>query len=185
VPDIVEADFGTLSKEGDLSVLRFRRPLAHAPHTVWRALTEAGQLAAWFPTTIEGELVPGGPLVFSFRSIDLPPMHGEVLAVEADRLLEFMWGDDRLRLELQPGDGAGTTVLELTVWFPEHGKAARDGAGWHVCLDDLGSALAGVALAGEDDQHWREVHPGYVARLGPEASTVGRPPEWEDRYGPA
>lgn len=32
------------------------------------------------------------------------------------------------------------------------GKAARDGAGWHTCLD-----------------------PGYVERFGPEGATVGPP----------
>lgn len=32
---------------------------------VWRALTEERHLAAWSPTTIEGELKPGAPLRFS------------------------------------------------------------------------------------------------------------------------
>ncbi len=38
--------------------VRFSRRLPHPPEKVWRALTEAEHLAAWFPTTVEGELRP-------------------------------------------------------------------------------------------------------------------------------
>lgn len=182
--ETLEADFGTLSKEGDLSVLHYRRELAQPRAKVWRALTEAKELEGWFPTTIEGALEPGSALVFSFRDMDLAPMHGKVLAVEAPGLLEFMWGDDRVRFELSE-DGEASTVLAFTVWFPEHGKGARDGAGWHVCLDALDAVVAGRTLPEVEGQRWRQVHPEYVARLGPEASTLGPPQEWQDEHGPA
>ena len=89
-------------------------------------------------------------------------------------VLEFMWGDDTLRFELQP-DGDGT-VLTFTDTFDEYGKAARDGAGWHACLDMLGYALDGTTPAGDNGPNWREVHAGYIEQFGPEASTIG-PPE--------
>ena len=57
------------------------------------------------------------------------------------RCMELRWADDILRFELE-ADGPGC-VLRLTVTFPEHGKAARDAAGWHVCLEQLGSECAG------------------------------------------
>ena len=47
-------EFGTLERKGNLSVLRYERRLAHPPQRVWRALTDDTDLAAWFPTTIEG-----------------------------------------------------------------------------------------------------------------------------------
>ena len=81
---------------------------------------------------------------------------------------------DTMRFELQP-DGAGT-VLTLTDTFDEYGKAARDGAGWHACLDMLGHTLDGTRPAGDNGSNWREVYAGYIERLGPEASTIG-PPE--------
>ena len=56
--------------------------------------------------------------------------------------MEFTWGTDRLRIELR-ADGAGT-LLTLTDTFDELGKAARDGAGWHECLDRLVSELDGT-----------------------------------------
>lgn len=60
--------------------------------------------------------------------------------------------------------------------FDELGKASRDGAGWHACLDVLEHHLAGQTPPWSDEEHWRDVHAGYVERLGPEASTIG-PPE--------
>ena len=47
-------EFGTLERHGDVSVLRYERRLAHPRERVWRAITEDADLAAWFPTTIEG-----------------------------------------------------------------------------------------------------------------------------------
>jgi hypothetical protein len=56
------------------------------------------------------------------------------------------------------------------------GKAARDGAGWHVCLDQLERDLAGTARIADERSRWTEVHARYVDALGPEAATIG-PPE--------
>ncbi len=152
-------------------MLRFRRPLQHPPEKVWRALTEDGHLAAWFPTTIEGERRAGAPLRFSFRAGEAEPFDGEMLAFEPPSLLELRWADDVLRFELEPA-GAGC-VLQLSVTFPEHGKAARDGAGWHVCLERLETECDGTAAPPAD--RWRAVHARYVEALGPEASTIGPP----------
>jgi uncharacterized protein YndB with AHSA1/START domain len=177
----VNDELGTLERDGQRCVLRYRRVLRQAPGTVWRALTEDSHLAGWFPTTIEGERSAGAPLRFSFREDEAPPMDGEMLAVEAPSLLELRWGDDVLRFELVP-EGAGT-VLTLTVTFPEYAKAARDGAGWHVCLEQLSYVAGGEELPFDPPDRWRVVHPDYVARLGPAASALGPPEEWERVHG--
>ena len=104
-----------------------------------------------------------------------------MLAVDAPSLLELRWGDDVLRFELVP-EGSGS-VLTLTVTFPEYGKAARDGAGWHVCLEQLAYVAGGEELPFTPSDRWRVVHPDYVARLGPEASALGPPEEWERVHG--
>jgi len=90
-------------------------------------------------------------------------------------IMELQWGDDTLRFELHAVE-PGATVLDLVVTFPELGKAARDGAGWHVCLDRLACALAEVEPSWSPHDRWRAVHGVYVAGLGPEASALG-PPE--------
>jgi uncharacterized protein YndB with AHSA1/START domain len=179
-----EQDYAVLERGDGAVTLRFCRQLPHPPDKVWRALTEAEHLAAWFPTTIEGELsTPGAGLVFGFRHVVMAPMDGQALSFDPPKLLEFVWGDERLRFELAsepPG-----TLLTFSATFAETGRAARDGAGWHACLDELGYALDGLPVPWSSDERWRLVNPEYVSRFGPDAATIGPPQEWEDQYGPA
>jgi uncharacterized protein YndB with AHSA1/START domain len=156
--------------------LRFRRTLAHPPEKVWRALTEPEHLRAWFPADIEGERAEGARLHFVFRNDEDEPGDGEMRVYDPPSVLEFSWGEELLRFELEPeGDGTGT-VLTFVNTFDELGKAARDAAGWHACLDILGHELAGEKPPWSPVERWEQVHAEYVERLGPEASTIG-PPE--------
>jgi uncharacterized protein YndB with AHSA1/START domain len=153
--------------------LRFTRHLRHPPEKVWRALTEPAHLAAWFPTAIEGERSPGAALRFVFRNAEGPTLDGEMLRYEPPSILEFRWGQDELRFELQrDGEGSLLTFLDT---FDELGRAARDAAGWHVCLDALANHLAGQPLAPAPRAVWEQVHQDYVARFGPAAATIGPP----------
>jgi uncharacterized protein YndB with AHSA1/START domain len=172
---------GTLERSGDVSILRFRRRLAHPRDRVWAALTDDEHLEGWFPTTIEGARLAGAPLRYSFRHGEGEQFDGRMTAFDPPALMELRWSDDLLRFELE-ADGPGC-VLSLTVTFPEHGKAARDAAGWHVCLEQLAYVCAAAAPPWLPSERWREVHPRYVARLGPEASVVGPPPERADVPG--
>jgi uncharacterized protein YndB with AHSA1/START domain len=176
-------DFGTLDRSGDVPRLRYERRLGHPPEKVWAALTEPEQLAAWFPTTIEGERAAGARLQFAFEQVKIDPMQGEMLRFEPPSLLEFSWGSDTLRFELSRDGDA--TVLVFTVGLEELGKAARDGAGWHTSLDQLVAELAGQAGHWDMSTRWREVHPSYVSSFGIDAATLGPPPEWEDVHGEA
>jgi hypothetical protein len=95
-------------------------------------------------------------------------------AFEPPRLMELRWGPDLLRIELRPvPDGTELTLLDT---LEERGKAARDGAGWHTCLEALEAALDGGDQPRAAMERWNEVHPAYVERFGPEAATIG-PPE--------
>jgi uncharacterized protein YndB with AHSA1/START domain len=174
-------EFGTLERAGDHSVLRYRRRLAHPREKVWRALTEDEHLAEWFPTTIEGERASGAPLHFSFRESEGEPFDGEMRVFDPPSLMELRWAEDVLRFELTAE--VGGCLLVFTVIFPEHGKAARDGAGWHVCLEQLAHLVDGTVPPGKSPDRWRAVHRGYVERLGPEASAIGPPEAWEQAQG--
>jgi uncharacterized protein YndB with AHSA1/START domain len=163
-----------LSASGDRWQLRFVRHLTHPRDKVWRALTEPEHLAAWFPDEVQGDMAPGAPLRFHMADHPEYDFDGEVLVFEPPSRLELRWGDDHLRLELAAqGDGCVLTFVDT---FDEVGKAARDGAGWHVCLDQLERALAGTAPDADQRARWSEVHARYVTALGPEAATIG-PPE--------
>jgi uncharacterized protein YndB with AHSA1/START domain len=176
---------GTLERVGDVSILRFRRRLEHPRDRVWAALTEDEHLIGWFPTTIEGGRVAGGALHFSFRQGEGEPFDGEMTAFDPPSLMELRWSDDVLRFELE-AQGSGC-LLSLTVTFPEYGKGARDAAGWHVCLERLTYACAAASPPWLPPDRWREVHPRYVERLGPEASAIGPPPEreWDQDDAPS
>lgn len=160
---------GALEDLGGRWRLRFTRELAHPPERVWRAITEPEQLAAWFPDRLEGEWVVGGPLRFVGEGFEFD---GEVLAFDPPRALEFRWGTDVIRLEV--AERAGGSTLTLLDTIDELGKAARDGAGWHECLDRLGSHLDGVEPPATGAV-WLRVHQEYVAAFGPAASTIGPP----------
>jgi uncharacterized protein YndB with AHSA1/START domain len=154
--------------------LRFTRVLDHPQEKVWRAITEPAHLAQWFPTTIEGERVAGAALRFSFPGGQADSFEGEMLAYDPPSVMELRWGNDIVRLELEPREQG--TQLTLLDTLDEHGKAARDGAGWHACLDALEADLRGEAEPRDQMGRWSEVRRHYVEAFGPEAATIG-PPE--------
>jgi hypothetical protein len=122
---------------------------------------------------IVGDRRPGAPLRFvSAGGGSGGSFAGQMLVFDPPEVVEFTWGTDLLRIELRQ-DGPGT-LLTLTDTFDDVGKAARDAAGWHECLDRLVSDLDGTAQPSKGER-WREIHPVYVAELGPEASTIGPP----------
>jgi uncharacterized protein YndB with AHSA1/START domain len=153
--------------------LRFTRALEHPPEKVWRAITEPEHLARWFPTTIDGDRTAGAKLTFRFRAGQFGPFDGEMLAYEPASVMEFQWGPDTVRLELRPaGDGTELTLLDT---LEDRGKGARDGAGWHTCLDALERELTGDDAARDEMGRWKDVHEHYIESFGPEAATIGPP----------
>ena len=134
-------EYGTLDEAAGSWRLEFTRILRHPPDKVWQALTEPEHLAAWFPTEINGQRAEGAALQFVFRHGEGPSMEGTMVIYDPPRLLEFRWGDETLRFELRAREG--DTELRFVNTFDELGKAARDAAGWHVCLELLASSLAG------------------------------------------
>jgi uncharacterized protein YndB with AHSA1/START domain len=162
---------GELIQQGGRWQLRFTRQLPHPPDKVWRAITEPEHLEAWFPQRVVGEWKVGAPLKFLSQYGDFD---GEVIAVDPKASVEFRWGTDIIRLEIAP-HGQGTTLTLLDT-IDQVGKAARDSAGWHECLDRLDDHLNGVVVP-TARQGWKQLHAGYMERFGPEASTIGPPAE--------
>ncbi len=126
------------------------------------------------PVRHRGERAAGAPLRFVFREGEGDDFEGSMVAFEPPAVMELRWeGDETLRLEVSPS-GSGC-VLTLINRFDEIGKAARDAAGWHACLDLLEVHLDGTGPI-DSTERWKSVHPAYVERFGPEAATIG-PPE--------
>jgi len=173
-------DLGELERSDGTLRLRFVRRLPHSPQKVFRALTEPEHLKAWFPTDVVGERRAGAPLKFEFREGEGPTIEGAMLAYDPPHLVEYRWGNDEtLRFELEAeGDG---TVLTFVNTFVDLGKAARDAAGWHTCLDVLELHLVGRTPTWTHPQRWKQVHVRYVEALGPEAAMIG-PPDSRPEY---
>ena len=95
---------------------------------------------------------------------------GEVLQVDEPEILAFTWGEETLRFELAAQDGG--TRLVLIDELPA-GAAARNAAGWDVCLD----RLVGLDPAADAWQPRFEVYSAaFAPALGPQE---GPPPEYK------
>ena len=147
--------------------LTFERTLRHPIDAVWDAITDPEELPHWFPSTIIGELAPQADLRFEFPGHpEIEPMRGRVTEFDRPRTLAFTWGGDELRFELAEA-AHGTTTLRFTVALDTKDKAARDAAGWHVCLDRLERSLVDKdteAPGGAPTGEWRDHYEEYQRR---------------------
>jgi uncharacterized protein YndB with AHSA1/START domain len=166
---------GTYIEVDQRPAIVFERRLSHPVDAVWRAITDPDELAAWFPNRVEVDLRVGGRIHFTFpEPLDYPPMEGEVLALDPPRRFHFTWGPDELRFDLEPLDDEGC-LLRLTDVLSESEKAARDAAGWHVCLDTLEEHLAGrptTAPGTRPSSAWQEHYVRYVAEGVPSGAEI-------------
>ncbi|MEA2311969.1 MAG: hypothetical protein QOE28_1937 [Solirubrobacteraceae bacterium] len=158
--------------------IRFERPIAHTVEQVWAAVSEPEELVHWFPAAVTvDELRPGAELTFTFPDGAAPPGSGEVLEVVAPVVFAFTWGDELLRLDLEPQEGA--TLLRFTQVLADRETAARTAAGWEVCLAALTRALdghPGAAPPAEATADWRAAYDAYVAAGMPAGAPIPEGP---------
>ena len=164
---------GTYLEIDGRPALRFERSIPHSIERVWRAISEPGEIRRWFPAAVEFEPRVGGAMKFEFDDPDAPPTEGRVTALEPPHLFAFDWGGEQLRFELEPTrDGCR---LRFTHFLSEGIQAARDAAGWEMCLTQLD-----LLLAGENPEapgigatpEWRDLHDKYVAAGLPSGAEV-------------
>ena len=127
---------------GDRWTLIFIRELRQPPPEVWAALTDPARLDRWAPFTAATDLSRPGPTTLTMVDGDeRTDLAAEVLRADEPTLLEYTWGDDRLRWELEPS-GAGTR-LTLRHTLADREMEAMVAAGWHLCEDVLQRLLDG------------------------------------------
>jgi uncharacterized protein YndB with AHSA1/START domain len=153
--------------------VRFTRTYDHAIERVWRYVTDPAELAHWFPSQVEIELRAGGVIRFH-GDPNMPESTGRVLAVDAPRHLSFSWGGDELRFDLEALD-EGHTRFTLTNVLEAADTAARNAAGWEVCLDALDAADRGESFDGPHAgtlAPWKVRYDAYVEAGLPSGAPV-------------
>lgn len=170
-------------KEGDRWTLILIRELRHPPEMVWRALTEPEQLREWAPFDADRNLDTAGPVKLSTVGMPKPIVSETIVRrAEAPRLLEYNWGENEMRWELEPL-ARGT---RLTLWHNIGRKfVAMGAAGWHICFDVLDHLLAGDPLgrivAGDAmNFDWQRLNAEYSHQFGIEAIDPPRAPQREE-----
>ena len=135
-----------VEKDGEKWTLVLVRDLRHAPAKVWKALTDPAQLREWAPFDADGTLGIAGATV-KLTTVGAPAPHVTVTQVkraDAPRVLEFSWGGQDIRWELEPQGTGGT---RLTLWHNiDRRYIAMGAAGWHICLDVLDRSLSGQPI---------------------------------------
>lgn len=157
-------------KNGEAWTLVLVRDLRHPPALVWEALTDPAHLTEWAPFDADRSLAAVGPVKLSTAGMPAPQVsESAVTRAEAPRLLEYSWGGQDLRWELEPF-GGGT---RLTLWHAiDRRFIAWGAAGWHVCLDVLDRLLAGEPIGrivGADamkSSGWQRLTVEYAKQLG-------------------
>ncbi|MES1164984.1 MAG: SRPBCC family protein [Verrucomicrobiota bacterium] len=165
-----------VQKNGDKWTLVVVRELRHPPALVWQALTEPTHLSEWAPFDADRSLAAAGPVKLSTVGTPTPQVsESTVTRAEAPRLLEYNWGGQDLRWQLEPV-GGGT---RLTLWHNiDRGFIAWGAAGWHICFDVLDRLLAGtpigrlVAADAMQFSGWQRLEGEYGKQFGVET------PKW-------
>jgi uncharacterized protein YndB with AHSA1/START domain len=164
-----------VQKDGNRWTLVLVRELRHPPAKVWQALTEPEQLREWAPFDADRNLDTTGPVKLSTVGTPTPQLSETMIKrAEAPRLLEYSWGQNHMRWELEPLINDGT---RLTLWHNIDRKFVSMGAaGWHICFDVLERLLAGQPIgrivAGDAMKFgWQRLNAEYAKQFGIEAAS--------------
>ncbi len=132
-------------KDGEKWTLILVRELRHSPEKVWQALTDPAHLREWAPFEADGSLGTVGTTV-KLTTVGAPTPHvteTTVTRADAPKVLEYNWGGDDIRWELE-AFGGGT---RLTLWHNIDRRFISMGAaGWHICFDVLDRLLSGTPI---------------------------------------
>ena len=167
-------------KDGEKWTLVLVRDLPHPPAKVWTALTDPAQLREWAPFDSDQSLATVGTA--KLTTVGAPtPLVSETQVKRADppKLLEFNWGGQDIRWELEPTAGGGT---RLTLWHNIDRRFISMGAaGWHICFDVMERLLAGRPIGrivGPETmklEGWQRLNAEYAKQFGVET------PAWPSR----
>jgi hypothetical protein len=104
----------------------------------------------------------------------MPESTGRVLALDEPRRLAFEWGGDELHFDLEALDDKRTRFT-LTNVLQAADSAARNGAGWEVCLAALDALARNERFEGPHagaGAPWKEFYAAYLDAGVPSGAPV-------------
>jgi len=163
-----------IQKDGEKWTLILTRELRHSPERVWQALTDPAHLREWAPFEADRSLGTVG-ITVKLTTVGAPTPRVSATTVtraDAPKVLEYDWGGNPIRWELEPL-GGGT---RLTLWHNIDRRFISWGAaGWHICFDVLDRLLSsepiGRIVGAEAIKFgWQRLNAEYAKQFGIEAS---------------
>lgn len=162
-----------VQKDGEKWTLVLVREFRHSPEKVWEALTDPAHLHEWAPFEADGSLATAGTTVKLTTVGAATPIVSETTVTRAEppKLLEYSWGGNDLRWQLERW-GTGT---RLTLWHNIDRRFISMGAaGWHICFDVLNHLLdatpLGRIVGGEAMKFgWPRLNAEYAQQFGVES----------------
>src|SRR5277367_4344661 len=177
----IQKDQGQSGNNEEKWTLILVRELRHSPEKVWQALIDPAHLREWAPFDADGSLGTVGNTV-KLTAVGAPALNVSettVTRADAPKMLEYDWGGNDMRWELE-ASGAGT---RLTLWTNINRRFISMGAaGWHICFDVLDHLLSGTPLGrivgGEAMKFgWQRLNAEYARQFGIET------PKWPPGAG--
>lgn len=166
-------DRGTYVELDGRPAVRFQRSYDHPVERLWSAITDPDELPHWFPSKVAMKAEVGGTIEFT-DDPNAPVRTGTILVYEPPTKLAYTWGESELRFELEPAGERGCTLTLINV-LPARDEAARNAAGWTVCLAELDKHVAGEVTGGphsDTAEPWREHFDSYVAAGMPSGAEI-------------
>ena len=166
--------------DGDKWTLILVRELRHSPEKVWQVLTDPVHLREWAPFEAKGNLGTVGTTV-KLTTVGTPtPQVSETTVTRADapKVLEYNWGGNDIRWELEAFAGGTRLTLSHNI---DRRFISWGAAGWHICFDVLEGLLAGKPIGrivGAEAMQfggWQRLHTEYAKQFSVEA------PDWSPK----
>jgi uncharacterized protein YndB with AHSA1/START domain len=150
-----------LQQTKDGYVARFERHLKHSVEKVWTSLTDNEKLKKWFSELEVDDLREGGIIKFNMQDGTFEKL--EIIELTLYSVLEYTWGEDRVRFELYPEpDGCRLVLIEKINTITSH--TPKDLAGWHVCLDVFKALLDEQTLDSRESE-WEKWYKDYAETI--------------------
>ena len=150
-------DLGRFVEHEGRPAVQLERTFRQPAELLWPSVSEPDLMGGWFPSTVRMDPRPGGTVTFS-GDPNMPASEGQVLGYEPPQRLSFSWGGDELHLSVAP-EGTGSRLVLVNV-LEATDTAARNAAGWAVCLTALEASLSGLPPPAMD---WRALYDAHVA----------------------